>query len=89
MEKGKQNDVKAWLLKAQRDLFAARRLSGEEDPFLDIAVYHCQQSAEKSIKAYLVSQDQRFEKTHDLEVLITLQSRTKKGFPNASKLPFC
>ena len=62
MDEAKRILINAWLLKAQRDLSAARRLSGDEDPFLDIAIYHCQQAAEKAIKAYLFSQDQRFEK---------------------------
>lgn len=80
MNEAKQEEIKAWLLKANRDLLAARRLSGDEDPFLDIAIYHCQQSAEKAIKAYLVSRDQRFEKTHDLEVLINLAKPHEQRF---------
>jgi HEPN domain-containing protein len=37
---------------------------------LDISVYHCQQAAEKAIKAWLVSQEIPFAKTHDLERLL-------------------
>lgn len=47
MDETKRELVKAWLLKAQRDLMTAKKLSREEDPYLDIAVYHCQQAAEK------------------------------------------
>jgi HEPN domain-containing protein len=28
-----------------------------EEPYLDTAVYHCQQAAEKAIKAYLTYRD--------------------------------
>jgi HEPN domain-containing protein len=34
-----------------------------------MAVYHCQQSAEKAVKAFLIYQGKAHEKTHDIEVL--------------------
>ena len=43
--------VRDWLTRASHDLRAARLLSSTEDPLLDIAIYHCQQAAEKAIKA--------------------------------------
>ena len=72
--------VRNWLIKAQHDLAAARKLSTEPDPYLDVAVYHCQQTAEKAIKGFLVLHDQPFEKTHDVEVLITLALRYDARF---------
>ncbi len=80
MDETKSDLVKAWLLKAQRDLIAARKLSGEDEPFLDIAIYHCQQAAEKAIKGFLVYRDQRFEKTHDLRILLELALPFEAGF---------
>jgi len=53
-------------------LAAARKLSTGPDLYLDVAIYHCQQAAEKTIKGFLVFQDQPFDKTHDVEVLVTL-----------------
>lgn len=67
--------VQSWLTKAQHDLAAARKLAEGPDPYLDIAVYHCQQAAEKVVKGFLVFHDQPFEKTHDVEVLVTLATR--------------
>ena len=64
--------VRNWLVKAQHDLAAACKLSADPDPYLDVAVYHCQQAAEKALKGFLVFHDQPFEKTHDIEVLTTL-----------------
>jgi len=64
--------VQSWLTKAQHDLAAARKLSEGPDRYLDVAVYHCQQAAEKALKGFLVFHDQPFEKTHDVEVLVTL-----------------
>jgi hypothetical protein len=43
--------AKAWMVKGWRDLETARRAAGGEPPFYDIAVYHCQQAAEKAVKA--------------------------------------
>ena len=62
--------VRAWMVKARSDLGAARKLASGPEAYLDTAIYHCQQAAEKAIKALLVQNDLRVEKTHDLEVLI-------------------
>ena len=62
--------VRDWLARAGRDLRSARLLAAADDPPLDIAIYHCQQAAEKSIKAWLQGQDVPFPKTHDLLALV-------------------
>ena len=49
-------EIRAWLIKAARDLEAARRLIETEEPLLDIVVYHCQQSMEKALKGFLTSE---------------------------------
>jgi HEPN domain-containing protein len=72
MTEAKQRLVKSWLTKAQRDLSTARRLSDDSDPYLDTAIYHCQQAAEKAVKAVLVFHDHRFDKTHDIRALVSL-----------------
>ena len=61
-----------WLLKAQRDLATARKLAAGPEPYLDTAIYHCQQAAEKAIKGLLVFYGQRFEKLHNVQLLVTL-----------------
>lgn len=71
--------VQNWLVKAQRDLAAARKLSVGPDPYLDVAVYHCQQAAEKALKGFLVFHDQPLEKTHDVGVLVALALRYDAG----------
>ena len=62
--------VRNWLTIAYHDLAAAKKLSTGSDPYFDVAVYHCQQAAEKAVKGFLVFHDQPFEKTHDIGVLI-------------------
>lgn len=69
-----------WLVKAQRDLLSAAQLAGADMPLLDTAAYHCQQAGEKAIKAFLVYHDIRFEKTHDLDVLLSQASEIDPAF---------
>lgn len=77
---GKLSLVRNWLKKARRDLLSAKRLARGTDPYLDTAIYHCQQCIEKSIKGWLVYHDQSFEKTHDLRLLVTLASEIEPKF---------
>jgi HEPN domain-containing protein len=72
MDEAKRELVQSWMIKAQHDLAAARKLSTEPDPYLDTAIYHCQQAAEKAVKGFLVFYDQEFEKTHNIQLLVTL-----------------
>ena len=62
--------VRDWLTRADHDLRSARALAALNDPLLDTAIYHCQQAAEKSVKAWLQSKDDPFPKTHDIEDLV-------------------
>lgn len=66
----KEELTRSWLVKSLRDLLSARELAEAELPLLDTAAYHCHQTAEKAIKAFLLYHDVRFEKTHDIEVLV-------------------
>jgi HEPN domain-containing protein len=72
MNEEKRTEVRNWLIKSQHDLGSARRLMEGEEPYLDTAVYHCQQAAEKALKAFLTYQDVPFERTHDLRALLEL-----------------
>lgn len=74
MQPEKRNLVRSWLTKALHDLMAARTLSAERE-FLDTAIYHCQQCAEKAVKGFLVCCDQSFKKTHNIRSLVE-QART-------------
>ena len=67
----KEELVRNWLVKAHRDLLSAHELASAQVPLLDTAAYHCQQAAEKAIKGYLLFHDVRFEKSHDIVLLIS------------------
>jgi HEPN domain-containing protein len=81
--------VRNWLVKAHNDLAAARILATGPDPLLDVAVYHCQQAAEKAIKGFLVFHDQPFEKTHDVEVLVSLAQQHDVRFSTQLEAAVC
>ena len=59
-------DTKAWLLKAGYDLRAARLELTAKPPLWADIVFHAQQLAEKSMKAFLTWHDRPFRKTHDI-----------------------
>jgi len=80
MDSPKYEEVQQWLIKSQRDLKVAWVLFEHKESLLDSVVYHCQQSAEKSLKAYLTYQNITFRKTHDLDVLIDLCSLSEPSF---------
>ncbi len=64
--------VPAWLEKARGDLAAARVLIDHRPAILDAACFHCQQSGEKALKAFLVFKNSEFEKSHNLVYLLDL-----------------
>jgi HEPN domain-containing protein len=67
IDAGRAEEAGAWLEKAEIDLRAAGVLAGSSDPILEAAAFHCQQAAEKALKAFLVWHDVPFRRTHSLE----------------------
>jgi HEPN domain-containing protein len=61
-----------WLIKARSDLATAKLLIKGGERHLDTGSYHCQQAAEKAIKAWLTAVEVIFTKTHSLEILVRL-----------------
>lgn len=80
MDEARLSLAREWLWKAKRDLPSARKLADGPDPLLDTAIYHCQQAAEKAAKGFLVFRDERFDKTHDVRLIITQASALEQGF---------
>lgn len=66
----KEQVVRVWLQKARNDLESARRLLAEPSPILDTACFHCQQAAEKSLKAFLIWNEHEPPRTHALGMLL-------------------
>jgi Uncharacterized conserved protein related to C-terminal domain of eukaryotic chaperone, SACSIN len=63
-----------WIAKAEVLLYQI------EDPEIDTACFHCQQCAEKYIKAFLTEQDVDFPRNHDLVRLLGLCLEVDESF---------
>ena len=62
--------ARQWLAKANNDLLNAdNNLKSERIPF-DTVCFHCQQAAEKMLKAFLVANGQPYPFTHDLLAIL-------------------
>jgi HEPN domain-containing protein len=66
------DEARRWLAKAIEDSRSAEALLGIEPPLLDPAAYHCQQAAEKMLKALLAAAGAAIPKVHDLQRLAAL-----------------
>ena len=64
--------AREWLCFARADLAAAELLLDHEEAAPRIVCFHAQQSAEKALKALLVAEQIRFERTHDLVAVFEL-----------------
>lgn len=80
MDEAKRQFVAAWLSRAAQDLGAARILARAPESYLGVALYHCQQAAEKAVKGFLVFHDQRPQKTHDIKRLVDMALPFEGGF---------
>ena len=64
--------TREWVRKAEADHVVARRSSRGKTPLHDILCFHCQQCAEKYLKALLEELGISVPKTHDLDDLLTI-----------------
>ncbi len=65
-----QQLVKNWLIKAGNDLKIGQDEMQTAEPTTDMVCYHMQQCVEKCLKAFLVSHQKPFRRTHDIAELI-------------------
>lgn len=59
-------ETRAWLRKAAEDLAVGKVLLAAPEPLTSTGVFHAQQAAEKSLKAFLTWHDRPFRKTHNI-----------------------
>ena len=85
MDEAARELVRDWLTRADHDLRSARALASLADPLLDTAIYHCQQAAEKSVKAWLQGRDEPFPKTHDVGDLVKRAAAFNPDFAKLDK----
>lgn len=80
---GRRSEARVWLPYADSDMAAVRMALVMNPPLFDIAAYHCQQSAEKLLKALIVLAGRPLRKIHDLE---TLTEEAEKAWPTVRAL---
>ena len=68
------NRTKEWIEKADHDLGSAKVIYLHLPDYFDTIAFHCQQAAEKYIKAVLFFHQLEFQRSHDLIYLLELLS---------------
>lgn len=69
MDKGREH-ARLWIEKAKNDLLNAdNNLASDQIPY-DTVCFHCQQAAEKLLKAFLVLRESEYPLTHNLFVIL-------------------
>ena len=79
------DEIKAWLHKANSDLFAAQILVEHSTLALGPAAFHCQQTAEKAFKAFLIFKAVPFDRVHNLVYLLDLCETVEPDFATLHK----
>lgn len=64
--------TREWVRKAEADFRGAKSLAGKTPPLHDLVCFHCQQCAEKYLKALLEELGIAVAKTHALDHLLTV-----------------
>ena len=67
-----KRETAQWVRKAERDWEVAHRLAGDDPPPRDIVCFHCQQAAEKYLKALLQESGFKVPRTHELADILDL-----------------
>ena len=79
--------VEEWIEKAESDFEGAQVLNRRrKQPLPELVCYHCQQSVEKYLKAFLVSKGAQPPRTHDLVQLLDLCSTSDSSLSGCQPL---
>ena len=80
-------DIKEWVRFAQMDYDAAKNMSALFHPVpLEIVCFHCQQAAEKILKAYALANGESLIKTHDLSIILAQCKKHNQEFYNLDRI---
>ena len=75
-----RNYLHQWLDKAQEDFLVVQQLMLSEIPIKAAIAYHCQQSAEKFLKAFMVFHKLEVPRTHNIEYLLEQCGKIDQAF---------
>ena len=80
-------DIVEWVRFAQMDYDAAKNMSVLFHPVpLEIVCFHCQQAAEKILKAYTLANGEPLIKTHDLSVILAQCKKHNQAFSSLDRI---
>ncbi|NCA76705.1 MAG: HEPN domain-containing protein [Alphaproteobacteria bacterium] len=82
----KNQYIHQWLSKANEDLLVVHQLINADSIALGVIGFHCQQAAEKFLKAFLIYHDIEPPRTHNLEFLLELCAEIEKKFSEVDSL---
>lgn len=78
--------VEEWIYKAEQDFESAHQLIKKlKKPVPDVVCFHCQQTIEKYLKAFLVQNDIEPPEIHDLQRLKNVCVKIDKSFDQISE----
>lgn len=72
-----------WILYAESDLALAGQKRTSKKILYETLCFHCQQAAEKALKAVLIFYDVHFDRTHDISLLLRLLKSNGVAIPKA------
>lgn len=75
-----QELVNKWIRKAENDLISAEHELTFDNPIIESVCFHCQQSAEKFLKAFLTKNQIYFSRTHVILDLLKLCASVDPSF---------
>jgi len=85
MKRDKTALVQAWLKRSAKDIGAAQLLSNHDEQ-TETALFHLQQSVEKSLKSYLIWKEVSFPHIHDIECLLDMTVALDVSFEQWERL---
>jgi HEPN domain-containing protein len=77
-------EFEKWIQKAESDLTIVEKDIVTDSPVTDVLCFHCQQAAEKYLKAYIVYRNQIPERTHLIERLLNICANFDSEFEKLS-----
>ena len=80
MDENTKKEWLSWIRRAINDFKSAKKLCSGKNKFLDIAIFHYQQSVEKILKSFLVYKEIKFEKVHNIVYLLDKCVEVDKSF---------
>ena len=78
MDAEKEDFIKEWIYEANNDLGLAEFVIENDGKYYDLVCFHCQQAAEKFLKAYIIYLNLYYKKIHNLKYLLNVIKKKRE-----------